>query len=202
MTTMPGAARSATIERRTRETGVSCTLTLDGTGVVNVSTGVGFLDHLLTALAHHAGFDLEIRCDGDLDVDDHHTAEDVAIVLGQAIDRSLGPRAGIRRFGHAYAPLDESLARAVVDLGGRGFARADLRLVRERIGTLACENVPHVIASMATNARASVHVDVLVGANDHHKAEAAFKALALALRHAVEIDPTRPDGVASTKGVL
>ena len=202
MTTRPGATRSATIERSTKETRVSCALTLDGSGVASIATGIGFLDHLLTALAHHAGLDIEIRCDGDLDVDDHHTAEDVAIVLGMAIDRSLGDRAGIRRFGHAYAPLDESLARAVVDLGGRGYARADLRLVRERIGTLACENIPHVIASLATNARAAMHVDVLVGANDHHKAEAAFKALALALRHAVEIDPVRGGSVASTKGVL
>lgn len=195
----PGA-RAATITRSTGETRVTVSLGLDGTGRAEISTGIGFLDHLLTALARHARFDLTLTCTGDLHIDDHHTAEDTAITLGQAIDRALGDRRGINRFGSAYAPLDESLARVVVDLSGRPFARADLGLTRDTIGGLACENIPHVIVSLATAARACIHADVLRGDNDHHRAEAAFKALALALRLAVRRDGT--EDIPSTKGVL
>jgi imidazoleglycerol-phosphate dehydratase len=192
--------RAASVRRTTGETDVRATLTLDGTGGASVRTGIGMLDHLLTALARHARLDLELACEGDLHVDDHHTAEDCALALGAALDRALGDRKGVRRFGHAYAPLDEALARAVVDLSGRPFAAVDLRLVRERLGDLSCENIPHVISSLATAARATVHVAVLEGQNDHHKAEAAFKALALALRQACELDGS--SDVPSTKGVL
>src|SRR5207253_4234751 len=171
-----------------------------GTGQTQIASCIGFLDHLLTALAFHSGFDLDLQCDGDLQVDDHHTAEDCALALGAAIDKALADRAGIARFGSAYAPLDEALARAVVDLSGRPFAVVNLDLKRERLGDLSCENVPHVIASLATTMRAAVHVDVLRGANDHHRAEAAFKALALALRQAVA--RTGAAGVPSTKGTL
>ncbi len=191
--------RTADIDRETRETRVSVSLSLDGSGSVDVRTGLGFLDHMLTALAFHAGFDLTLSCQGDLEVDDHHSVEDVALALGAALDRALGDRAGVTRFGSAYAPLDESLARAVVDLSGRPYARTALGLRRERLGEVACENLPHALASMATAARITLHVDVLFGENDHHRAEAAFKATALALREAVR---RRDGGVPSTKGTL
>lgn len=193
-------SRTATVKRRTQETDVRVTLGLDGTGEVDVSSGIGFLDHLLTALARHGRLDLALSCEGDLHIDDHHSAEDCALVLGSALDEALGDRRGIARFGWAYAPLDEALARAVVDLSGRPFARVDLGLRREALGGLSCEMVPHVVASFATTARATIHLEVIAGENDHHRAEAAFKALALALRQAV----ARGDGdaVPSTKGVL
>jgi len=192
--------RTATISRRTRETEIALTLSLDGAGIVTVSTGVGFLDHLLTALATHAGFDLSLACTGDLHVDDHHTAEDCAIALGQAIDKALGDRRGIARFGSAYAPLDEALARAVVDLVTRPHATVNLPLNYDRIGGLACENIPHVLASLATAARLCLHADLIRGDNDHHKAEATYKATALALRQAVA--RTGSTNAPSTKGVM
>lgn len=192
--------RAANITRTTRETAITVTLALDGTGQTTLRTGVGFLDHLLTALSRHARFDLTLACDGDLQVDDHHTAEDCALALGQALDRALGERRGVTRFGTAYAPLDEALARAVVDLSGRPYAAVALGLSRETIGGLACENVAHVLRSFATAARLTLHVDVLKGENDHHKAEAAFKATALALKQAVACSGF--DDVPSTKGTL
>ncbi|MCB9779071.1 MAG: imidazoleglycerol-phosphate dehydratase HisB [Alphaproteobacteria bacterium] len=192
--------RTARVVRETGETVVTCTLTLDGTGAARVSTGIGFLDHMLTALARHGRLDLDLECRGDLHVDDHHTAEDCALVLGQALDQALGERRDIRRFGHAYAPLDEALARAVVDLSGRPWPQVDLGLRREALGGLACENVVHVLNSLAIAGRLNLHVDVLRGDNDHHRAEAAFKATALALRQAVARDAGA--GVPSTKGVL
>ena len=194
------STRRAEVSRRTRETDITLALDLDGTGQAEVATGIGFLDHLLTALACHARFDLNLACRGDLHVDDHHTAEDCALALGAALDRALGDRAGIARFGSAHAPLDEALARAVVDFSGRPFAVIDLGLTRDVIGGLAGENVGHVLHSLATAARATLHVDVLRGANDHHRAEAAFKAVALALRAAVA--RTGSGDVPSTKGVL
>jgi imidazoleglycerol phosphate dehydratase HisB len=192
--------RQAEIKRKTAETDIVVSLKLDGAGRTSVQTGIGFLDHLLAALAHHARLDLELTCRGDLQVDDHHTAEDCGLALGAAIDEALGERRGIVRFGHAYAPLDDALARAVIDLSGRPFAAVEVGLRGERLGTLACENVGHVLVSLATAARCNLHVDVLRGVNDHHRAEAAFKAVALALRHAVARDGT--DQVRSTKGVL
>jgi imidazoleglycerol phosphate dehydratase HisB len=192
-------ARVATIERATGETRISCRVNLDGGGEITIATGIGFLDHMLTALAFHAGWDLELMCSGDLEVDDHHTAEDCGLVLGEAIDTALGDRAGIRRFGSAYSPLDEALARAVVDLSGRPWPQIDLGLTREMLGALACENVAHVLRSLATSARCALHVDVLRGDNDHHRAEAAFKATALGLRQATALTT---DGIRSTKGSL
>ena len=192
--------RVSEIRRETSETKIACDLNLDGGGKAEVATGIGFLDHLFTALARHARFDLTLRCEGDLDVDDHHTAEDCAIVLGQALDKALGERRGIARFGWAYAPMDEALARASVDLSGRPFAVASIRLAGERVGELASENVEHVVASLAEASRSAIHVDVLRGMNDHHRAEAAFKALALALRQAVASDGS--SDIPSTKGVL
>ena len=191
--------RRSTINRQTRETKITGALDLDGTRRINVTTGIGFLDHLLTTLAYHAGWDLDLECRGDLEVDDHHTAEDCALTLGAALDEALGDRSALARFGHAYAPLDEALARTVVDLSGRPWPEVDLGLSRERLGALACENISHVLQSLAISARCSLHVDVLRGSNDHHRAEAAFKAMALALRQAVTITG---DDVPSTKGVL
>jgi imidazoleglycerol-phosphate dehydratase len=189
------------VARETGETKIEVRLSLDGTGVSDVKTGIGFLDHMLSALAKHGRFDLYLRCVGDLHVDDHHTSEDCAIVLGQAFRQAIGERKGIKRYGSAYAPLDESLARAVVDISSRPFAVIDLKLKREKIGELSCEMIPHVLHSFATSANLTLHVEVLYGANDHHKAESAFKATALALREAVTKDGPA-DAVPSTKGVL
>ncbi|RMH29986.1 MAG: imidazoleglycerol-phosphate dehydratase HisB [Planctomycetota bacterium] len=196
------AGRTAEITRTTDETAITCRVTIDGAGRSRVRTGVGFLDHLLTTLALHARIDLSLECRGDLHVDDHHTVEDCALALGSAIDAALGPRAGITRFGCAHAPLDESLARAVIDLSGRPWCEVKLRLVRERVGDLSCENAPHFFRSIAQTMRAAAHVDLIRGENDHHKIEAAFKAFALALREAARLrDPASTD-FPSTKGAL
>lgn len=191
--------RTGRVSRSTNETEVTVELTLDGSGCVDVSTGLGFLDHMLTALAFHGGFDLDVRTRGDLEVDDHHTVEDTALALGNALAQALGDKRGIQRFGHAYAPLDEALARVVVDISGRSHCSTALGLRRERMGDLACENVPHFFASFAQAAGITLHVDVLRGENDHHRIEAAFKATALALRTALAPGGS---GVPSTKGSL
>lgn len=193
--------RAAQIERKTSETDITARVNLDGTGAASVSTGLGFLDHMLTALAKHSRIDIELSCTGDLQIDDHHSVEDCALALGQAVDSALGDRAGIARFGYAYAPLDESLCRCVVDFSGRPHATVELGFTRERLGEVATENLTHFFVSFATGARCTIHLDLIRGANDHHKGEAAFKAAALALRQAVAIDPTAP-GVPSTKGTL
>lgn len=193
-------ARTAAVTRTTRETSIRMTLDLDGSGKASIKTGIGFLDHLLDALARHARFDLALICEGDLQVDDHHTAEDCGLALGEALDKALGERRGVNRFGWALAPLDEALARAVVDLSGRPFSDVSLGLERETIGGLSCENIPHVLRSFATAAQLTLHVDVLKGENDHHRAEAAFKATALALRLAVARSGF--NDVPSTKGTL
>jgi imidazoleglycerol phosphate dehydratase HisB len=194
------AARTAFLQRTTAETDVTLTLVLDGSGRAEVRTGLPFYDHMLAALARHARFDLTLACSGDLHVDDHHTVEDCALALGEALRQAVGDRAGLRRFGSAYAPLDEALARAVVDLSGRPWPEVHLSLTRETIGGVATENLSHALRSLAMAARMTLHVDVLRGENDHHKAEAAFKALALALRQAVARDGHTD--VPSTKGVL
>ncbi len=188
------------LTRETRETRIRVVLDLDGTGRTSIATGIGFLDHLLDSLARHARFDLDLSCQGDLHVDDHHVAEDCALVIGAALDDALGERRGIARFGEAHAPLDEALARAVVDLSGRPMPVIDLGLRREALGDLSTEMVTHVLKSLAVAGRMALHVDVLRGDNDHHRAEAAFKATALALRRAVARDGT--DEIPSTKGVL
>jgi imidazoleglycerol-phosphate dehydratase len=193
--------RTSRLERETRETRIALALTLDGSGAASVDSGLGFLDHMLTALAMHGRMDLELRCSGDREVDDHHTVEDCALAIGSAVHEALGDKKGIRRFGTGWVPMDESLARAVVDVSGRPSAHVELGLVRDRIGAVACENITHFFESFATAARVTLHVDVLRGTNDHHKAEAAFKAVALALREAAVIEPGR-DTVPSTKGVL
>ena len=199
-----GTARIVELTRRTKETSIELRLGLDGTGESTIRTGIGYFDHMLGALAKHAAFDLTLTCDGDLVIDQHHTVEDCGIVLGKAIDQALGDRAGISRAGHAYYPLDEALARAVVDLGGRPWPEVDLGLTREKLGELATENLDHVLRSLAIAGRMALHVHLLSGANDHHRAEAAFKSLGLALREAVRIDTARSSTEISnsTKGVL
>ncbi|MBK7755876.1 MAG: imidazoleglycerol-phosphate dehydratase HisB [Deltaproteobacteria bacterium] len=191
--------RSASRQRATKETRVECHLTLDGSGQAEVNTGLGFYDHMLSTLARFSRFNLTLRCEGDLHVDDHHTAEDCALALGECLNEALGDRRGLRRFGSAYAPLDEALARAVVDLSGRPWPEVNLGLRREQIGAIATENLTHFFSSFAIAGRMSLHVDVLKGENDHHRAEAAFKALALALRDAVAVEGAE---IPSEKGVL
>ena len=185
------------VRRASKETDIACGLRLEP-GALSIATGVGFLDHMVTSLACHAGWSLSLSCRGDLAVDDHHSAEDCAIVLGLALKEALADRGAIRRFGTAYAPLDEALARAVVDVSGRPFCDVSLQLQREMIGDLAAENVGHFLASFAANAGITLHVDVLKGANDHHRAEAAFKALALALREALAPMPDAASADAGT----
>jgi imidazoleglycerol-phosphate dehydratase len=194
------AERRVSVSRSTRETEISVALDLDGDGTTAIATGVGFYDHLLSSLGHHGLFDLEIRAQGDLAVDEHHTVEDVALVLGAAFAEALGDRGGIVRFGDASVPMDESLATAVVDVGGRPYAVVELPFRGERVGELPLQLVEHAIEAFARTAGATIHVRG-AGRNDHHLAEAAFKALGRALRAACEPDPRRR-GVASTKGSL
>ncbi len=190
--------RRAMVTRSTRETDVTVTVDLDGTGAVDVSTGVGFYDHLLGSFAHHGLLDLTIRARGDLEIDDHHTVEDVALVLGAAIAEALGDRAGIERFGDATVPMDEAVATAILDVGGRPYAVIDLPFRGERAGELTLQLIEHALEAFARTAGATLHLRG-TGRNDHHLAEAAFKALGRALRAAAARDPSRR-GVASTKG--
>jgi len=195
--------RRAVVERLTSETEIRAEIDLDGTGSkIQVSTGIGFLDHMFHALAKHGRFDLTLHCKGDLHIDDHHSAEDCALALGEAFDKALGARKGINRYGSAHAPLDEALSLAVVDISSRPFATLELNLQREKVGELSCEMVPHVLRSFAMAARITLHLQVVRGENDHHRIESAFKALALALRQAITVDTQRLDVVPSTKGVL
>ena len=197
----PAAPRHAQVQRRTRETDVSVTLDLDGRGRYEVDTGLGFLDHMLAQVASHGLFDLSVQAGGDLEVDEHHTVEDVAIALGQALDQALGSRRGLVRMGSAYAPLDEALAHVVVDLSGRPYAVIDVEFATERLGAVGTDLIVHFLETLAFQARLCLHARVLQGRNDHHKAEALFKALGRALDAATRQDPRR-QGVPSTKGVL
>jgi imidazoleglycerol-phosphate dehydratase len=190
------------VRRQTRETCVEVRLNLDGSGHAEIATGIGFLDHMLDSLARHARFDLTLKAEGDLHVDQHHTAEDVGISLGQALDQALGERRGIRRFGDAAVPLDEALAQVAIDLGGRPWASIDLPFRGTMIGGLSSELIPHLLHSFATDGRFALHVRLLAGENDHHRAEATFKALARALDDATRPDPRLGDAVPSTKGVI
>ena len=196
------APRQAHVERVTRETRIAVDLNVDGTGAADIQTGIGFFDHLLDAVARHGLFDLTIRADGDLHIDSHHTAEDAAIALGKAFDQALGDRRGIVRIAHAYAPLDEALALAVIDVSGRGFAEVSTDISEPMLGTLDADMVRHALASFAVEARLALHGRVLAGQNGHHKAEALYKAFARALDAATRRDPRLGDTVPSTKGVL
>jgi imidazoleglycerol-phosphate dehydratase len=193
--------RIAKVERNTKETSVKVRLDLDGKGVNSISTGVGFLDHMLELFAVHGLFDLEVEAKGDLHVDCHHTVEDVAIVLGRAIDEALGTREGIVRIAHSFVPMDEALARVAVDLGGRGYAVFQAEWLGSRLGTMDVDMVRHFFDTLALNGRMNLHAAVLYGQNDHHKAEALFKALARALSAASRFDKRR-EGVPSSKGVI
>jgi imidazoleglycerol-phosphate dehydratase len=193
-------SRAASIERNTAETQVRVELSLEGTGAGERSTGVGFLDHMLDLLARHGHIDLSLKVTGDLETGAHHTVEDTGIVIGRALDEALGDRAGIARFGQSSVPMDESLATAVIDVGGRPYAVIDLPFRGERVGGLPLQLVEHALESFARTAGATIHLSG-TGRNDHHLAEAAFKALGRALRVACEADPRR-EGVASTKGTL
>ncbi len=193
--------RVATVERKTTETDVRVTLNLDGTGIADIATGVPMLDHMLSHVAVHGLIDLEIRATGDLHIDAHHTIEDVAIVLGDALDHALGDKRGIVRMGHAYVPMDESLAFVAIDLSGRAYAVIDAQFSAPMIGAMPASLVAHFFETLATHAKMNLHARVLYGRDDHHKAEAMFKALGRALAMAVAIDPCR-DGVASTKGII
>jgi imidazoleglycerol-phosphate dehydratase len=192
------AERSATRKRRTKETDVSVRLNLDGRGSADIATGVPFLDHLLSALAMHARLDLEVKARGDLEVDAHHTVEDVAVVLGEAVAEALGDRSGIARFGDAIVPLDESRATVALDCGGRGYALIDVPLRGVMIGSLPATLVPHFLETFALRGGLTLHV-IASGRDDHHLAEASFKALARALRQACAVDPALRGRSPSTK---
>lgn len=198
---MPSPSRAAEIVRATRETDITLRLGLDGSGRSEVSTGVGFLDHMLELFARHGLFDLSVHAKGDTQVDDHHTTEDVGICLGQAIDRALGDKAGIRRYGHCVLPMDETLVTCAVDLGGRAAFAWDAPMPSPKIGTFDSELVADFWAAVSVQGRMNLHVLLHYGRNTHHVAEAIFKALARSLRDASEPDP-RGVGVPSTKGTL
>lgn len=194
-------ARSATVTRTTRETDIALDLDLDGRGQSDITTGVGFFDHMLSLLSRHSLCDLSLRCQGDLSVDAHHTVEDVGICLGQALAQALGDRTGIVRYGVSYAPMDEALVRAVIDLSGRSYTVCSMEIREEQVGDFPTSLVVEFFRAFADNARMNLHIDQIRGQDGHHVIEAAFKAVALAIREAVVYDE-RVIGVPSTKGVL
>jgi imidazoleglycerol-phosphate dehydratase len=192
--------RTARISAATNETTVDVRVDLDGTGTASVSTGIGMLDHLLTSLSHHSMIDITITTEGDLHVDDHHTVEDTLLALGRAIDEALGDRSGIVRYGDATVPMDEARASSAIDVGGRSFAVIEAEFRADRIGTLSTQMIEHGLEAFTRTARCTLHLSAS-GRNDHHVAEAMFKALARSLRSAVETDDRRI-GVPSTKGTM
>jgi imidazoleglycerol-phosphate dehydratase len=196
------ATRCAEVARATSETDIRLTLDLDGAGRGEVATGIGFLDHMLAALARHGMLDLTVAATGDLHIDDHHTTEDVGIVLGQAVRAALGDRRGIRRYGHSLLPMDEALAEAAIDISGRPFLAWSVPFARPKIGTFDTELVEEFFRAFAFNAGITLHVTLKAGTNAHHVAEACFKAVARALRMAVEPDPRAAGAIPSTKGSL
>ncbi|MCC7163630.1 MAG: imidazoleglycerol-phosphate dehydratase HisB [Anaerolineae bacterium] len=193
-------SRTVTLDRKTNETDIQLTLDLDGSGVADIGTGVGFLDHMLHHVAVHGLFDLTVHAAGDLYIDAHHTIEDVAIVLGDALDRALGDRRGITRIGHSYVPMDEALARVVVDLSGRGYGVFEGAFSTPAIGAFPTSLISHFFETLAVRGKMNLHAAVIYGRDDHHKAEALFKALGRALDLAVKPDPRRAE--TSTKGTL
>jgi imidazoleglycerol-phosphate dehydratase len=194
--------RRATITRRTNETDISLTLNIDGGGQAEINTGIGFLDHMLTLWTKHGLFDLTVRANGDLHVDEHHTAEDTCICLGRALDQALGERRGIVRTAHSFVPMDEALALIAVDLGGRPYCVVQADFVTPRVGQLGVDLIAHLFESIAIHGRLNLHAQVLYGRNDHHKVEALFKALGRALDAATRFDERLASAVPSTKGVL
>ena len=194
--------REGRVERKTSETEIAVRVNLDGSGDYKVDTGIGFLDHMLAQLARHGLLDLEVTAQGDLQIDAHHTTEDTGIAIGQALDRALGERKGVQRYGHAYLPMDEALSRVALDLSGRAFLVWRVDFKRDKVGDFDTELFREFFQALAGNARMTLHVETFYGENDHHVAESCFKALARALRAAVEIDPRKEDQVPSTKGAL
>lgn len=194
--------RSATVTRKTSETDVTVTVNLDGTGQRAIHTGVGFYDHMLDQLARHGLFDLDVRTTGDLHIDAHHTVEDTALALGEAVARALGDRAGITRYAHAYIPMDETLTRVAIDISGRPFCVWKVAFTQPRLGEMDTELIGHAFHSFAQAAGLTLHVETLYGTSNHHIAESAFKGLARALKSAVAIDPRQAGRVPSTKGSL
>ncbi|MDJ0389284.1 imidazoleglycerol-phosphate dehydratase HisB [Roseomonas sp. E05] len=199
---MESKPRTADIARSTSETEIRISLGLDGAGHGEIATGIGFLDHMLTALARHGMLDLQVEAKGDLHIDFHHTTEDVGIVLGQAVKRALGDKRGIRRYGHAVVPMDEALAEAAIDISGRPFLAWNVSFPRDKVGAMDTELFEEFFRAFATNAGITLHVVQRAGSNAHHIAEAAFKAVARALRQAVEHDPRAGGAIPSTKGTL
>jgi len=194
--------RTSSISRKTNETEIEISLNLDGSGLHDISTGIGFLDHMLTHVAVHGLFDLTVRASGDLHIDTHHTVEDVALALGSAFDQALGDRKGIVRMGSFYAPMDETLAFVAIDLSGRPYAVIDAEWGTPAVGNIPTSLFPHFLESFAVTSRSNLHAKILYGRDDHHKAEALFKALARALDAATMIDPRRIGNIPSTKGTL
>ena len=194
--------RTATVRRDTTETKIAVTVNLDGTGAYRVATGIGFLDHMLEQLSRHSLIDLDVSVAGDLHIDQHHTTEDSALAIGEAISQALGDRRGITRYGTAYAPMDEALTRCALDISGRPFLVWKLAFTQEKLGEWDTELIEHWFHSFAQTAGLTLHIDNLYGRNNHHLVESAYKALARALRQAVEIDPRKADAVPSTKGTL
>lgn len=194
--------RKATITRKTAETDISVELNLDGTGVYDNATGVGFFDHMLDQLSRHSLIDMTVRCDGDLQIDDHHSVEDVGIAIGQALVAALGDKRGIRRYGACLLPMDDALVRAALDLSNRPYLVWNVEMPTAKIGTFDTELVREFFQALASSGGITLHIDALHGINSHHIAEAAFKAVARALRDAVEPDPRKADAIPSTKGAL
>jgi imidazoleglycerol-phosphate dehydratase len=194
--------RQATAHRKTQETAIDVVLNVDGTGVHSIATGVPFLDHMVEQVARHGLFDLEIRAVGDLHIDAHHTVEDVGITLGQALAKAVGDKRGVRRYGHAYVPLDEALSRVVIDLSGRPGLDMPVEFTRARIGDFDADLLYEFFQGFVNHAQATLHIDNLKGRNAHHQAETIFKAFGRALRMAVELDPRAVEAVPSTKGTL
>jgi len=195
-------SRAATIKRHTKETKISATVDLDGTGAYDVSTGVGFLDHMIEQLARHSLIDIALRCEGDLHIDQHHTTEDSGIALGQALAEALGDKAGITRYGACYLPMDETLTRVALDVSGRPFLVWDVEFTRAKVGEMDTELFREWFQAFAQHAGITLHVKNLYGENNHHIAETCYKALARALRQAIAIDPRQSGRVPSTKGQL
>lgn len=194
--------RKAAIQRETTETNVSLEIDLDGTGKSHIETGIGFLDHMLTLVSFHSGFDLEIACSGDVYVDDHHSVEDVGIALGQGFAQALGDKRGIQRFGNAWVPMDESLAFVTADVSGRGYLVFRAEFSCPKIGEMTSQNVKEFFKAFANSAGITLHINLAYGENDHHKAEAIFKAFSLALKHASKVEPCQASSLPSSKGVI
>ena len=202
VTTQPITARTAEVQRNTAETRVHVRVNLDGTGQARLNSGIGFLDHMLDQIARHGLIDLDVECAGDLHIDGHHTVEDIGITLGQAFAQAIGDKKGIRRYGHAYVPLDEALSRVVIDFSGRPGLVLNIPFASAMVGSFDTQLTQEFFQGFVNHAAATIHIDTLRGINTHHQIESVFKAFGRALRMALEIDPRAANSIASTKGCL